>query len=57
MEEPFPEIAYAETPKGAVYVESPDSERFVQTYDRLQDLTLGPDESVELISAVAGELQ
>lgn len=57
MEEPFPEIAYAETPQGAIYVESPDSQQFARTYDRLRQLSLDPDESAELISAMAEELQ
>lgn len=56
IEKPFPEVAYAETPKGAIYVESPDTERLVQTYDELQKLALTPRESVELISAIAEEL-
>ncbi|MEV4243738.1 Scr1 family TA system antitoxin-like transcriptional regulator [Streptosporangium canum] len=27
MEKPFPEVGYVETPKGAIYVESPDTQR------------------------------
>src|SRR6185312_17520307 len=38
IEKPFPEVGYAETPKGAIYVESPDSQRFVRMYDELQSL-------------------
>lgn len=56
MEERFPEVGYAETPKGAIYVESPDAERFARTYDRLRKLTLAPEESAELISAMTEEL-
>ncbi|MFF0578591.1 helix-turn-helix domain-containing protein [Streptosporangium saharense] len=54
--EGFPGVGYAETPKGAIYVESPDSERFVRMYDELRKLTLGPEESTEFIVATAEEL-
>ncbi|MEV4379132.1 helix-turn-helix transcriptional regulator [Streptosporangium sp. NPDC049644] len=56
MEKPFPEIGYAETPKGAIYVESPDTQRFMQAYDELRELALTPEESAELISVTAEEL-
>ncbi|GAA3067250.1 helix-turn-helix domain-containing protein [Streptosporangium carneum] len=57
MEDRFPEVAYAETLKGAIYVESPDTERFLLTYDNLRKLTLGPEESAEFISAIAEEVR
>ncbi|MFF5112816.1 helix-turn-helix domain-containing protein [Streptosporangium sp. NPDC000509] len=56
MEKAFPEIGYAETPKGAIYIESPDAQRFVRTYDELRELALTPEESAVLISATAEEL-
>ncbi|WP_329084103.1 MULTISPECIES: helix-turn-helix domain-containing protein [unclassified Streptosporangium] len=56
VEDPFPEVAYADTAKGAIYIESPDTERLVQTYDELRKLTLTREESVRLISATAEEL-
>lgn len=34
------DVAYQETIAGCVYVESPDSERFVHAYDRLAKLAL-----------------
>jgi hypothetical protein len=37
---------------GAVYVEPPDSERFVRVYDRLLDSALEPAESTEFIAAI-----
>ncbi|MFI6455458.1 helix-turn-helix domain-containing protein [Streptosporangium amethystogenes] len=55
IEKPFPEVAYADTPKGAIYVESPDTERLVQAYDELQKLSLGPEESVKVISKLSEE--
>jgi hypothetical protein len=33
MPEPFPQVAHAETPQGAVYIESPACDRLVQVYD------------------------
>ncbi|MFF0307861.1 helix-turn-helix domain-containing protein [Streptosporangium sp. NPDC004379] len=57
MKDPYPEVAYVETPKGAVYVESPDTERFMLTYDDLRKLTLVPEDSAELISALAEEMR
>ncbi|MEV7013118.1 helix-turn-helix transcriptional regulator [Streptosporangium sp. NPDC051022] len=56
MREPFPEVGYAETPKGAIYVESPDADGFARTYDELQKLALTPEKSAELISVTAEEL-
>ncbi|MEU8039647.1 helix-turn-helix transcriptional regulator [Streptosporangium sp. NPDC049078] len=57
MKDPYPEVAYAETPKGAIYVESPDSQHFILAYDKLQKLALGSEESAELISAMAKEMR
>ncbi|MEU0485537.1 helix-turn-helix transcriptional regulator [Streptosporangium sp. NPDC006013] len=57
MRNPYPGVAYAETPKGAIYVESPDAESFMLTYDNLQKLALGPENSAELISAIAKEMR
>ncbi|MER7133754.1 helix-turn-helix domain-containing protein [Streptosporangium saharense] len=54
--EGFPGVGYAETPKGAIYVESPDSESFVRMYEEARKLTLSPEESAEFIAAIAEEL-
>ncbi|MFI7539417.1 helix-turn-helix domain-containing protein [Streptosporangium sp. NPDC049376] len=54
--EGFPGVGYAETPKGAIYVESPDSESFVRMYEETLKLTLSPKESVEFIIATAEDL-
>ena len=54
--EPDMEVGYAETVGGAVYVEPPDSERFVRVYDRLLNTALGLAESVELIAAIKEDL-
>lgn len=57
MPDPFPRIAHAETPQGSIYIESPDCNRMVETYHRLQELTIAPEESVQLISSLAEELE
>ncbi|MGH3813509.1 MAG: helix-turn-helix domain-containing protein [Pseudonocardiaceae bacterium] len=54
--EPDLDVGFAETLGGAVYVEPPDSERFVRVYDRLLDSALGPAESAELIRAIGEDL-
>jgi transcriptional regulator with XRE-family HTH domain len=54
--EPDLDVGYAETLGGAVYVEPPDSERFVRVYNRLLDSALGPAESAELIRAIGEDL-
>lgn len=56
LPDPFPQIAHAETPQGAVYIEAPHCAHLVGTYDRLRDLTLDPAESTEMISVLAEEL-
>ncbi|MGH3836463.1 MAG: helix-turn-helix domain-containing protein [Pseudonocardiaceae bacterium] len=54
--EPDLDVGFAETLGGAVYVEPPDSERFVRVYDRLLDSALEPAESAELIRAIGEDL-
>lgn len=55
--QPDMDVGCAETLGGAIYVEPPDSERFVRVYDRLLDSALGPAESVEFIRAIGEDLQ
>ncbi|MGH3872115.1 MAG: helix-turn-helix domain-containing protein [Pseudonocardiaceae bacterium] len=50
--EPDLEVGYAETVGGAVYVEPPNSERFVRVYNDLLDSALEPAESAEFIRAI-----
>ena len=57
MPEPFPEVAYAETLAGAIYVESPDTERFTRAYDAHRNLALEPTDSADLILAIVEEWQ
>ncbi|MGH3933486.1 MAG: helix-turn-helix domain-containing protein [Pseudonocardiaceae bacterium] len=54
--EPDLDVGYAESVGGAVYVEPPDSERFIRVYDRLLHSALGSAESVEFIRAIGEEL-
>jgi transcriptional regulator with XRE-family HTH domain len=55
--EPDMDVGFAETVGGAVYVEPPDSERFVRVYNRLLNSALGPAESAEFIRALGEDLQ
>jgi transcriptional regulator with XRE-family HTH domain len=55
--EPDMDVGYAETVGGAVYVEPPDSGRFVRVYNRLLDSALGPAESAKLIRAIGKDLR
>ncbi|MGH3322412.1 MAG: DUF5753 domain-containing protein, partial [Streptosporangiaceae bacterium] len=55
MADPLPEVAYVESPAGAVYVETPEADRLFAVYDRLWGMALGTRESAKLISAVAKE--
>jgi transcriptional regulator with XRE-family HTH domain len=56
LAEPNMDVGFAETVGGAVYVEPPDSERFVRVYDRLLESALEPAESVQLIRAIGEDL-
>lgn len=56
LPEPYPEVAYAETLAGSIYVESDKVDRFIRAYDQLRYAALPPDESVALISAAGKEL-
>lgn len=55
MEDPYPDLVYAETPKGAVYIEEPDTERMAAAYDRLWEKSLSEQDSVEFISTLIEE--
>jgi len=55
LDDPYPDIAFAETLAGAVYAEIPLASRFVHAYDRLHEAALGTVESAELISTLAEE--
>lgn len=53
---PYPEVAYAESLAGSLYVESNAVDRFVRAYDRLQAAALAPEESAALLASAAKEL-
>jgi transcriptional regulator with XRE-family HTH domain len=55
MPEPFPEVAYVESPAGAIYAESSEAERLARRYDRLKQSSLNPEESAALITRLAEE--
>ncbi|MBB6171742.1 transcriptional regulator with XRE-family HTH domain [Nocardiopsis mwathae] len=56
MAEPYSEVAYVETVKGGLYIESPDTRPIVDRYDRLREASLDCEASAELISALIKEL-
>lgn len=53
MGDPYPDVGYAETLGGAVYVEGDNAERFSRVYARLRAAVLEPDKSAEVIRAAA----
>lgn len=54
--EPYPEVAYAETLAGSLYVESKAVDKFVDAYDRLRAAALPESKSVALMKRIAKEL-
>ncbi|MEV0394795.1 helix-turn-helix domain-containing protein [Polymorphospora rubra] len=53
MPEPYPEVAYLENLAGQIYVEAPQSKRFVLAFDQLRDAALTAADSAHLITAAA----
>ncbi|USY17358.1 helix-turn-helix domain-containing protein [Nocardiopsis exhalans] len=52
MENPFPMIAYSVSPAGGFYVESEEAGRLAALYDRLEEMSLSPEDSVAFIAAL-----
>lgn len=57
MEDPYPEVGYVETPKGALYIETPDSDSMMEMYDRLWKASLTAEESAAFITTLSKELK
>jgi transcriptional regulator with XRE-family HTH domain len=57
LPEPVEEVACVESPGGLVFLEPPQSARFLDAHERLRETALAPDESVKLILAAADELE
>ncbi|WP_435107005.1 helix-turn-helix domain-containing protein [Nocardiopsis synnemataformans] len=57
MASPYPEVAYVETPQGALYIESPDSGPMMEMYDRLWDASLSAEESAGFVTTLSKELR
>ena len=51
----IPEVAYAETLGGRLFMESPKSKRYALAYDRLRDVALDRREAAELIREIEEE--
>ncbi|MDG4787528.1 helix-turn-helix transcriptional regulator [Micromonospora sp. WMMD1102] len=56
MPKPYPEVAYAETLGGRLFMEAPKSKRYAEAYARLRDIALDPSGSAKLIETIAEEL-
>ena len=55
MPRPYPAVAYMENLGGKLYVEAPNTDRFVQAYDRLRRAALAAAESAAVIARIAEE--
>ncbi|MEU3018560.1 MULTISPECIES: helix-turn-helix transcriptional regulator [unclassified Nocardiopsis] len=55
MDDPYPDVVYAETPNGAVYLEQAEADPMAQRYDRLWAKSLSTDATAERISALIEE--
>lgn len=56
MPEPYPEIGYADTPAGSIYIEANGVQQLMLKYDRIRRDCLDSAESIELIRATADKL-
>ncbi|MFE1170341.1 helix-turn-helix domain-containing protein [Nocardiopsis sp. NPDC058789] len=56
MEDPFPLIAYSVSPAGGFYLESEEAGHLAALYDRLQGMSLSPEDSVAFIAALERNL-
>jgi len=56
MAEPYPVVAYIEGAGGAVYIEPPRTDKYVERYDSLQRVALDASESIAMIKAIADDL-
>ncbi|MFC7386872.1 helix-turn-helix domain-containing protein [Sphaerisporangium rhizosphaerae] len=56
LPEPYPAIAYVSSPAGVIYVEAEEAERLMLKFDAICRDSLGSEESLDLIVAVAEEL-
>ncbi|MGW8434983.1 helix-turn-helix domain-containing protein [Nocardiopsis sp. NPDC055879] len=56
MTDPFPLIAYAVSPAGGFYMESGEALQQANSYDRLSEMSLSPENSVAFIAALERNL-
>lgn len=57
MAAPYPDVAYVESPAGAIYVESPETECFTRIYHRLSTAALDEGESIAMVRTAANDLR
>lgn len=55
--DPYPEVVYVESAAGCLYLEPPKTDRYEQRYDRLLKTALDAGKSVDLIKAIAEDLE
>lgn len=55
MEDPYPDVVYAETPNGAIYLEQAEADPAARRYDRLWEKSLSTDVTTERVSALIEE--
>ncbi|MFC6084068.1 helix-turn-helix domain-containing protein [Sphaerisporangium aureirubrum] len=56
MPEPYPEVAYMDTPGGGIYAEASEVQRFILKFDHIRSDSLDSSESIKLIRATAEAL-
>lgn len=56
LPEPYPEIGYADTPAGSIYIEADGVQQLMLKYDRIRRECLDSAESIDLIRATAERL-
>jgi transcriptional regulator with XRE-family HTH domain len=56
MPAPYPAVAYQENRAGRFFVESPNSESFLDAYDEIRETALDPVESLKLVTTIEEEL-
>ncbi|WP_405150676.1 helix-turn-helix domain-containing protein [Sphaerisporangium sp. NBC_01403] len=56
MPDPYPEVAFMDSPAGGIYVEADEVQRLKLKFDRIRQLALDSVESIKLIQAAADRL-
>ncbi|MCW2882710.1 MAG: helix-turn-helix domain protein [Sphaerisporangium sp.] len=57
MPDPYPEVAFVDSPAGGIYVESEEVQRLMLKYDRIRQDALDSEQSIKLIRTAAEKLR